>query len=300
MSEITVTVPASTANLGPGFDCLALALDLCNRTHLETTHYGLSMVIEGEGADRLSTDSSNLIVRSFQKVFEISKQTPPGLSIHQLNRIPPASGLGSSSAAILAGVLAADALLGNHFNASQILQCVSEFEDHLDNAAAALSGGLTIVAKEGSRIITHRVSVPDLKVVAILPEIDLPTSQMRRILPEQAVLRDVVFNLSHLSLTIQALQEGDYEMMGWSMKDRLHQPYRKTLIPGFQEVEKAAYEAGAAAMTLSGAGPALIAFAPMGHETIADAMLEALQTQGVKARSFVIPVNQRGALVTIE
>jgi homoserine kinase len=300
MSKITVTVPASTANLGPGFDSLALALDLCNHTHLETTNQGLNMVIEGEGADQLPRDSSNLFVRAFHAIFEISAQPLPGLIINQMNLIPPASGLGSSSAAILAGTLAADALLGCNLSSSQILQHVLEFEDHLDNAAAALLGGLTIVAQQEGEIFTHQVSIPDLRIVVILPELDLSTSKMRQVLPVQVALQDAVFNLSRLSLTIQALQDGNYEMMRWSMKDRLHQPYRTPLIPAFQEVEKAAYEAGAAAVTLSGAGPALVAFAPQHHEVIADAMLAAFLAAGIKARTFVLPVNQSGAIVTME
>ncbi len=299
MSKITISVPASTANLGPGFDCLALALDLCNHTHLETTNREVRVVIEGEGSDQLPKDSSNLFVQAFQRVYEISAQPQPGFIIHQINHIPPASGLGSSSATILAGTLAADALLGNNFSPSQILECVMEFEEHLDNAAAALLGGLTIVAQQEGEIVAHPVTIPDLNVVVILPELDLMTSQMRKVLPEQISLRDAVFNLSRLTLTIQALQEGNYEMMRWSMKDRIHQPYRTPLIPGYQEVESAAYEAGATAVTLSGAGPALIAFAPQDHELIADAMKLAFQAHGLKARTFVLPINKTGAIVTI-
>ena len=243
MSRITVSVPASTANLGPGFDCLALALDLCNQIQIETKNNGLAIVIEGEGADQLPKDASHLVLRVIQKVFDAYARPLPGLSLNQINRIPPASGLGSSSAAILSGILAANTLLGNDLDVTQTLRFVSEFEDHLDNAAAALLGGLVIVAQEEGEIITQKVSIPDLKVVVILPNLNLTTSQMRQVLPEQIALQDAVFNLSHLAITIQALQVGNFGMMAQSMKDRLHQPYRMPLIPGYEEAESAAYEA---------------------------------------------------------
>jgi homoserine kinase len=296
---VTVTVPASTANLGPGFDCLALALDLCNHVQIETTHEGFELTIEGEGADQLPKDSSNLVVQAFKRVYEIHDRPPPGLIIKQINQIPPASGLGSSSAAILAGTLGASALLGHNLSSSEFLRFVLEFESHLDNAAAALLGGLTIVAKEEERIFAHRVLVPDLTVVVALPELNIKTSEMRQALPKQIPLQDAVFNLSRLALTIQALQTGDYGMMARSMKDRLHQPYRAGLIPGFHEVEHAACEAGAAAVTLSGAGPAMVAFTQQDHEGVATAMIQAFQASGVNAKAFILPVHHNGAVVTM-
>jgi homoserine kinase len=299
MGKLTVTVPASTANLGPGFDCLALALDLCNHTQIETTNEGIEVKIEGEGADRLPKDSSNLVVQAFQKVYQTNGHPLPGLFIKQINHIPPASGLGSSSAAILAGTLGASAFLGRKLSTLEILQCVLKFESHLDNAAGALLGGLTIVAKEEEQIFAHQVPVPDLVIVVTLPDLDLKTSQMRQVLPKDVPLQDAVFNLSRVALTVQALQTGNFGMMGWSMKDRLHQPYRTALIPGFQEVEHAAHEAGAAAVTLSGAGPAMVAFAEEDHENIANAMTRAFRTNGIKARSFILPVHHKGADVTM-
>jgi homoserine kinase len=300
MNKITVTVPASTANLGPGFDCLALALDLYNIVELETIDSGLTITIEGEGADHLPKNSSNLCFQALKRIFDISNQPLPGLALRLTNRIPPASGLGSSSAAIIGGALGADALLGRVLSPSQILQLAQEFEGHLDNTAAALLGGLTIVAFEGGEIFTHQITIPNLKIVVVLPELTLTTSEMRQVLPNQYSLQDVVFNLSHLALTMEALREGNYKMLSSSMKDRLHQPYRTPLIPNFQIVEKAALEAGATAVTLSGAGPALVAFAPERHEVIARAMLEAFRTQGMKARHFILPINNTGAVITSE
>lgn len=300
MNKITVSVPASTANLGPGFDCLALALDLCNHIQIEPVNNGVKVIIEGEGADQLPKDASHLVLQTIQKVFDSYGRPLPGLIMKQTNRIPPASGLGSSSAAILSGTLAANALLGNDLDVPQILRFVSEFEDHLDNAAAALLGGLTIVAQEEGEIITHQVPIPYLKVVVILPELNLKTSQMRQVLPEKIALQDAVFNMSRLALTVQAMQVGNFGLMGRSMKDRLHQPYRTPLIPGYKEVERAAYEAGAAAVTLSGAGPAIVAFTEQDHEVIADRMVHAFQARGVKARTFILPVNHTGAIVTTD
>jgi homoserine kinase len=300
MNKITVSVPASTANLGPGFDCLALALDLCNQIQIETVTNGLEVIIEGEGADQLPKDPSHLVLQTIQKIFDTYGRPLPGLILKQTNRIPPASGLGSSSAAILSGTLAANALLGNNLDVPTILRFVSEFEDHLDNAAAALLGGLIIVAREEGEIITQQVPIPDLKVVVILPELSLQTSQMRQILPEQIALQDAVFNMSRLAITIQAMQVGNFGLMGRSMKDRLHQPYRTPLIPGYKEVERAAYDSGAAAVTLSGAGPALVAFTAQDHGVIANRMVHTFQARGIKARTFILPVNHTGAIVTTD
>ena len=299
MGKITVTVPASTANLGPGFDCLALALDLCNLTQIETMNEGIEVTIEGEGSDHLPKNPSNLVVQAFQEVYKTYGRPLPGLSIKQINQIPPASGLGSSSSAILAGILGASAFLARKLSTSEILQFVLKFENHLDNAAAALLGGLTIVAKDEGQIFTHQVLVPDLVIVVTLPELNLKTSKMRQVLPKDIPLQDAVFNLSRVALTVQAFQTGNFGMMEWSMKDRLHQPYRTALIPGFQEVEHAAREAGAAAVTLSGAGPAMVAFAGEDHENIANAMIRAFQSNGVKARSFILPIHHNGAVVTM-
>jgi len=299
MSNVSVTVPASTANLGPGFDCLALALDLHNAIEVDVKGEGIEIVIEGEGVDQLPRDDTNLCLQAFKKRFEVFGTFPPGMILRLQNRIPLSSGLGSSSAAIIGGLLAADALLGRTSSPTQILKLALELEDHLDNAAASLLGGFVAVTMEGDDILTQQIPVPDLSLVIILPEISISTSQMRQVLPSHITHQDAVHNLSHLAFTIEALREGDFERLGKVMKDKLHQPYRVPLLPGYHEAEKAAFDAGAAAVTLSGAGPAMVAFARENHGAIAQAMQDAFNAIGLEARQFILPVDHTGATVTL-
>jgi homoserine kinase len=299
MNAISVTVPASTANLGPGFDCLALALDLHNTIEFELKSKGLDIIIEGEGAEKLPKDENNLCLKAFKRYCEATGKNLPRMTIRMHNRIPLKSGLGSSSATIIGGLLAADALLEGKFGASQMLKLVSDLEDHLDNATASLLGGFVAVSKDGEEILTQKFPIPDISLVIILPEISISTPEMRKTLPVQIPHQDAVFNLSHLVFTIEALREGNLGKLGKVMKDKLHQPYRVPLIPGYLEAESAALDTGAEAVTLSGAGPAMVAFAKENHAAIARSMLEAFDLTGVEARQFVLPVDHAGAKINL-
>jgi homoserine kinase len=299
MRQVSVTVPASTANLGPGFDCLALALDLTNTIEVETTDQGMEITIEGEGAHHLPHNSSNLCYRTIKKRFEVFGRDLPGLHLKLTNCIPPSSGLGSSSATIVGGMLAADALLKQPLDRLQILHLAKDLEGHADNAAASLFGGLIILGGDDDELVLRQVSVPIHNVAVAVPLLSLPTKRMRQVLPRQVSLQDAVFNTSHTALTIEALREGDYDLMAWSMRDKLHQSYRIPLIPDYAHAENAAYEAGAVAVTLSGAGPALVAFAPDGHDQIAEAMAEVFTVHDIECKKYVLPIRQEGANVTV-
>jgi homoserine kinase len=298
MSSITVTVPATTANLGPGFDCLGLALGLHNEVTLTPAESGLEVAVEGEGAGLIPAGPGNLVLRAADRVFEQVGRRPAGLRLRQRNAIPVGSGLGSSAAATLAGILAANALVDGRLSRNDVLHLATELEGgHADNVAPALVGGLVLVMQEAGEFILELVRLPDFHVAVVLPELDLPTAVARAALPPQVPLADAIFNAARTALLIRALAEGDYAKIGRAMHDRLHQPYRLPLIPGMAAAFVAARQAGAAGVALSGAGPSLIAFAPTGHEQIAAAASAAFHQAGLPARSWLLAPDHQGALV---
>jgi homoserine kinase len=299
MKKAAVTVPASTANLGPGFDCLALALGLRNTVELYEIGQGLEIDVEGEGEERIALDSTNLIARAAQAVFEKVGRRPAGLRLHAVNGIPVSSGMGSSSAAIVGGLAAANALVDGRLTRDELLRLAAAIEGHPDNVSAALFGGLTLVSASGEELLVRSLPVPLLKVAIALPDFKLSTAEARAALPAQVPLQDAVFNIGRALFTVQALTQADYELLRFALADRLHQPYRKALIPGFDTVVMAARKAGAAAVALSGAGPSLVAFAPDRHWDIAGAMKAAFEAAGLACRTFVLPVDRQGVQVQV-
>lgn len=299
MKKVSVSVPASTANLGAGFDCLALALGLRNTVELYETRQGLEIDVEGEGAERVATDTTNLTYRAAQAVFAKAGRRPAGLRLHAVNGIPVGSGLGSSSAAIVGGLAAANALVDARLSREELLRLATEIEGHPDNVAAAIFGGLTLVSAAGEELLVKSLPVPPLKVVLALPDLRLSTAQARAALPQLVPLKDAVFNIGHAVFTVQALTSGDFDLLRWAMNDRLHQPYRKRLIPGFDAVAVEARKAGAVAVALSGAGPSLVAFAPERHGEIATAMKVTFEANGLPCRTFILPVDRQGVQVSV-
>jgi homoserine kinase len=255
---------------------------------MESLEKGLVVEVEGEGADELPRDSSNLMVRAARSVFERLGWNPPGLRLHAENRIPLSSGLGSSAAAVVGAVTAANELGRGGLSTDEILALSLEWEGHADNAAASLYGGLNLVSVDSHGILARQVPIPSIKVAVAQPSFGLSTQSMRQALPSQVSLVDAATNLGRALLTVEALRSGDYNFLARAMKDRLHEPFRARFIPGFEQVIDAARRAGAAAVTLSGAGPSLVGFAPMGHERIARAMVEAWAGFGVEARPFAL------------
>jgi len=298
--SITVRIPASTANLGPGFDCLGMALNLWNETVLSIEENGLEIKIQGEGRDVLPRDSQNQIARAFYYFFKARRlPAPGGLRIQCNNQIPLGSGLGSSAAACLAGLMAANGFSGNEASIEEILSLALEMEGHPDNVAAALLGGLVIVVRDQDTILTRRFDVPDLRVVVVIPEIDLPTEVARAALPLQVPLIDAVFNLGRTALVCDAIRMGDYSLLGKVMVDCLHQPYRLPLILGGEQALRAAIQAGASAVAISGAGPGLIAFSSQAGERVAAAMAAEFESRNVACRTLFLSSSNQGAVSDI-
>ena len=274
---ITIKVPATSANLGPGFDSLGLALDLWNETTF-TPANEFSVQVNGEGADRLSSGRNNLILRTAQRLAERSGK--PLLPFHAecINLIPLSSGMGSSSAAILTGLLAGNALLDSPLSQEDILNLASEMEGHPDNVASALLGGLVVATVNEGRVIAHQVPIgADFHITIVLPDFYLPTKQARAALPKKVLIRDAVYNISRAVLITEAFRGGDLSLLGEAMSDKLHQPYRLPLIPGAQSAMDTASEAGASAVALSGAGPSVIAFSSKAEAGIGESMKRAFE-----------------------
>jgi len=299
--NIVIHVPATSANLGPGFDALGLALDLWNRTSIMPARE-FAVSVQGEGAQRLATGRNNLIVRAAQRLAERAGKPLPTFRAECANRIPLSSGMGSSSAAILTGLLAANAFLENRFTRDEILNLASEMEGHPDNVAPALLGGLVVSTMEDGRVIARPIPLGmDVQITIALPDFYLPTKQARAALPKKVSIRNAVYNISRTPLVVEALRTGDLDLLGKVMNDRLHQPYRLRLIPGGASAMEAAKTAGAAAVALSGAGPGVIAFSSKAEagilqgDIIGESMKRAFEAAGLAARIFSLRVSSRGA-----
>jgi homoserine kinase len=295
IQRVHVQVPATSANLGPGFDCMALTLDLWNETVLEPADREVSVSVEGEGANMLPKDRKNRVAQAAAQVFQKADLGAPGYSIACTNRIPVSSGMGSSAAAAVGGLLAANAAIGNPYSRQNLIQLSLPLEAHADNCVAAFVGGLVVLSVEEGRVIWRRYELPQMQVCVVVPEKHMSTSESRSLLPEKVDHRDAVFNLGKVLLVVEALRSADYRLLAEAMQDRLHQPYRLARLPGGEEILQAAKQAGAAAAVLSGAGPGMIAFADSGLAEIQNAMLAAAKERKIAARGFLLYVSNAGA-----
>ncbi|HEX9125121.1 MAG TPA: homoserine kinase [Methylomirabilota bacterium] len=293
--SIVVRVPATSANLGPGFDVLGLALGLYNEIVYDEAGR-VTVTIEGEGAGRLDTGAGNVVARAVRMAYEAAGRRFPGAAIRCINRIPPARGLGSSAAAWVGGLVAANAMLGSPLERDTLLTLACRAEGHPDNVAAALLGGLTVSCVAGETVVALSLPVPaNLLWVVLVPEAESSTSEARAVLPDTVKRADAVFNLQRMGLLLAALASGRVDVLGAAMEDRLHQPQRQTLFPWMDAVRQAALEAGALGCVLSGAGPSLLAAVRGVTQPVAGAMERALASAGVAGRAHSLPVDTVGA-----
>jgi len=301
--NITIRVPATSANLGPGFDSLGLALDLWNETMI-TLAIEYTVQVSGEGAERLARGENNVIIQAAHKLAECVGRRLPPFHVDCTNRIPLSSGLGSSAAAKLTGLLGANVLLGKPLRKDEILNLASEMEGHSDNVAPALLGGLVVSTVEDEKVLAHKINVglqqaASLHITVVFPDFQISTKEARAVLPEQVAHKDAVHNISRAILVTEAFRNGDLDLLGKAMTDTLHQPYRLSLFPGAREAIDAAKGAGAAAVALSGAGPSLIAFSSKRDPTIGEAMKRAFEGAGLQARVFLLRMSNHGAEIHI-
>jgi homoserine kinase len=301
VSSCLVRVPATTANIGPGFDCLGLALNLWNEVRFGLEGEGVVVTVEGPDPAGLPRDERNLVAQAFLRLCEeAGVAAPAGLRIHCDIRVPMSSGLGSSSTAIVAGLLGANALMDGPFDRDGILELAADIEGHPDNVAAALLGGLTIVVQKDDRLLTKRILVPEVHVALAVPDLAFSTRTARAGLPTEVSMADAVFNLQRTPLVVEALRTGDYGLLSEVMDDRLHQASRLKLIPGGRTAWVAAQNAGAAAVAISGSGPSLIAFVSLAADAsrIARVMAEAFAAEGVTAIPLGLAASAAGATVS--
>ena len=265
--RVTVEVPASSANLGAGYDSLGVALGLFNRVEVEVRGWSrgeIELTVDGEGVGELAADRTNRCVQGIEAAMRaVRGELPAGVGwrIEMHNEVPLARGLGSSAAATVAGLVAGNSLLGEPLTSADLLRMASAIEGHPDNAAAALLGGFTVCALTDDGIESLRFDAPrDLRAVLFIPEIRLSTEDMRAALPATVPLEDAVSNLSRVAVGVGGMAMGRFDLLRVLMVDRLHEPYRATAFPQLPALVEAARKAGAIGACLSGAGSTVLAF----------------------------------------
>lgn len=272
---IRVRVPATSANLGPGFDALGLALSLYNEFEVEEID-GL----EFSGCESEYCNEDNLFVRAYKRALDELNTPFRGLRLHFETAVPVARGLGSSSTCIVGGLVAANALHGGRLAKAELLDLAAELEGHPDNVAPAMLGGFVAAVIEGGSVRSARFSISDALVFnALVPPFELETSKARAALPKTLPYKDAVFNVGRAALVAAAFASRDYDTLSVACEDKLHQDYRAPLIPGFAEVVGAARAAGALAVFLSGAGPTVMAISRADSGRFAGAIEPVLQSQ---------------------
>ncbi|MHB8719375.1 MAG: homoserine kinase [Candidatus Dormibacteria bacterium] len=294
-----VRVPATVANLGPGFDILALALQLQNEVHAEVEDGSAVRVILAGGDETPSDAAENLVARAYVAACERAGvgAAARGVSLRCINAIPQGRGLGSSAAATLSGVLTALALHHAAWEVEEILELVAEFEGHRDNAAAALLGGLAICAPQAA---VRRIDLDDeLGAIVFAPRTRLSTAEARRVVPERFSRGDAVFNAGRCALLVRALGERDYVSLREAMDDRWHQRQRAALFPPLLPLLEAAYRGGADGACLAGAGPSVLALCAGGSHAVGEALTAAAAEQGVAGDVLALRIRNHGARVDV-
>ena len=299
MIPIQVMAPATTANLGPGYDCLGLALDLWNRLEiLEGTSVleGQPLVeVVGQGSGELATDSNNLVYHAMEFLFREAEQELPPIRLRCHNEIPLERGLGSSAAAIAGGLVAANVLCGSRFTSSELLEMAATIEGHPDNVAAAMLGGLQLVVTDQDQLYTAPITLPpDLSAVLFIPEFRIATSDARAVLPKRVNVADAVYNISRTALFVAGMATNHPDYLSVATQDRLHQPYRQSLFPAMKLLFEAARGAGALGVFLSGSGSTVMALAKGREMTVAYEMAEAARQAGVDGGVRITQPTVRG------
>jgi homoserine kinase len=286
MHKVRVKVPASTANLGPGFDSLGMALNLYAWIDMALSEKTTIHLI-GDQMNGVPTDKSNLTYKVAQMVFEQAGVSHPELDIAMYSDIPLTRGLGSSASAIVGALAGANALIGNKLTQDELFQIATRLEKHPDNVGASLFGGIVVAFWDGLRAESIRLEPgADLEVLVAIPAFQLSTEKARSVMPQQVSMKDAVFNLSHSSLLVAALSTGNLGMIRHAMKDALHQPYRAALIPGMTTILEQADQHGALGVALSGAGPTMLALVDARSERKAELetfLKETLFKEGIEA-----------------
>jgi len=306
LQSVTVRVPATTANIGPGFDCLGAALALYNTFSFTSPPSDQSsrvnIRVTGLDADRVSTGEQNLAYQSFLKVFSFLEREVPKVDLDIDLQVPLARGLGSSATAIVGGLLGGNAIAGSPLSSAELMSMAIALEGHPDNVVPALKGSCQLTTADASggwqvcEIPWNSALVP---VVAI-PNFELSTAEARQALPQTYSRADAIFNTAHMGLLIRAIETGNPDWLQTALQDRIHQPYRQPLIYGYDAVRETALATGAHGVVISGAGPTILALTSSTHATaVKAAMISAWTQAGFKPQAHILAIDTVGAIATI-
>lgn len=297
-----IRVPATTANLGSGFDTIGLALSLYNIYDVfdldEPGAYRMEVI--GEGSAELSDPESNMIIQSYERACREWKIPCPGFSLRCLNAIPLCRGLGSSSGAVAGGVMIANSLRDDPLSMEDLLPLMVEIEGHPDNIVPACLGGLVVSGVGEGKLRFVKLPPPpeDIFAVVAVPEVRVRTEDARNALPREVSMGDAVFTLNRAAILAASWAAGKWENLAWAMDDRLHQRFRAKLFPGGEEIlEKVKSVPGCLGAAISGSGPSVLAFAKGAPRGVAEAMCRVFREHGVRSRFFVLEVDDRGVNV---
>lgn len=293
---IRVKVPATSANMGPGFDSLGIALNRYNVFEFEEIEEGL--VFEGIPKEYCTKD--NIIYEAMMKCFKRGNYETKGIKIAVINQdIPISRGLGSSSSCIVAGLMGANYIMGTPFNKDEIFQMAIEMEGHPDNVAPAVFGGMVVAIMENEKAVYESIKIEDdLTFVTIVPDFKLETKEARGVLPSEISLKDGIYNSSRIGLLIAAIYSKNYELLKYGCSDRFHEIYRSKLIKGFEEIKEVAMEYGALATFLSGAGPTIMAIVKNGlEERFSNKMINFLMEKEYNYEVFNLKIDRCGATI---
>lgn len=307
--KVSVKVPATSANLGPGFDCLGLALPIYNTVTIEET------VLPGTGIEiniipdekmhssleGIPRDENNLVYKAVEMIYNSIGQIPSELKINIHSQIPVASGLGSSSSVIVGGLMAANKLLGSPADEAALLAMATEVEGHPDNVAPAILGGVVLASQEEDSTLTYcKLDFPkEWDVTVCIPDFELSTTIARSILPAEVPMKDAIFNAKHLAMLVQAINTKDEKLMRCAMKDKLHQPYREKLIPGMREIfEVFQNEDNILGTVLSGAGPSILVISKNYDIDLIKTNVKSIwEKQNINADILTLNVEKQGAVI---
>lgn len=306
--KVSVKVPATTANLGPGFDSLGLALPIYNIVTVEETIMpgtGIEINIIDETKEQnvlsIPTDENNIVYKAIELLYNSIGQTPSELKITIKTNIPIARGLGSSAAVIVGGLMAANELLGRPADEAALLSIATEIENHPDNITPAVVGGFVVSSlEEDGSVVYSKMNWPkDWNITVCIPDYELSTSIARSVLPAEVPMKDAIYNLKHTAMLVQAVNSHDEKLMKIALNDKLHQPYREKLIPGLKEIKEALkHEENVMGVVISGAGPSILVISYGNNldkirETVSNVWLD----MNVKSKILTLQVEENGAYV---
>ncbi len=291
---IRVSVPATSANMGPGFDCMGIALNLYNTFTIEEIEEGLNI----SDCPQELCNENNLIYQSMLKCFQVIGYQPKGYNITIQTKIPLSRGLGSSATCIIGGVLAANEIAGSPLNKEELLSIANKIEGHPDNIAPALFGGMILSICKKDQIYYNKLQLPEeLKFCALIPDFSLSTHAAREILPKEISYEDAIFNIGHSSLLVSALLNRNYSVLKHACEDRIHQPYRGKLIANYKEIVEKCKELDSLCVFLSGAGPTIMTILKQGNDDFVPLMKKYLETLPHHWDIIELQIDPMGAMI---